>query len=142
MKIFIASDHAGFKYKEYLIHALKDLGIGEIIDLGTNNEDSVDYPEFAKTLCEKVLEESARGILVCGSGQGMAMTANKFAGIRAALCWDLPSTILSRQHNNSNVLCLGSRLIPEGLGLMITQSWLKTKFLGGRHERRTAKITC
>jgi ribose 5-phosphate isomerase B len=161
MKIYVASDHAGFKYKAYLIHALKTLNFGEIVDLGTKTEDSVDYPDFAKILSKHVLEDAASGkphsnidasgkytaklqtcgILICGSGQGMAMTANKIEGIRAALCWDLPSAILSRQHNNANVLCLGARLIPEGLGFLIAQAWLQTEFLGGRHERRTDKIT-
>ncbi len=144
MKVFVASDHAGFRYKEYLIKELKTLVPLEIVDLGTNSEASVDYPDLAKTLCHKLLQspdpESCRGILICGSGQGMAMTANKFGGIRAALCWDIPSAILSRQHNNANVLCMGARLIPEGLGLAMTVEWLKAEFQGGRHAKRVEKI--
>src|SRR4051812_32993090 len=106
-KILIASDHAGFKLKSYIISQLEILSDRfQFIDLGPSDEQSVDYPDYATKLCRALLEGKADlGILICGSGQGMAMRANRFKGIRAALCWDLPSAQLSRQHNNANVLC-------------------------------------
>lgn len=140
-KIFIASDHAGVKLKSLVAGLLSRTSDVEVIDLGPQDEKSVDYPDYAASVCKKVLDSSnALGILICGSGQGMAMSANKFKGIRAALCWDTPSAQLSRQHNNANVLCLGARLIPEGLALQIVEKWLTTSFEGGRHQNRVAKI--
>jgi ribose 5-phosphate isomerase B len=145
MQIYIASDHAGIKFKEFLVTSLSsspkfpDL---KIKDLGPFTEESVDYPDFAKALCNEIIKTpSAKGILICGSGQGMAMAANKFSEIRAALCWDGPSARLSREHNDANVLCLGARLIPEGLALEIAQVWLTTKFLEGRHQKRVEKLS-
>lgn len=138
-KILIASDHGGLELKQELIKNFsKDF---EFIDLGVKDRTSVDYPDFAKLLCEKLLSNQGEmGILVCGSGQGMAMQANRFKGIRAALCWDLPSAILSREHNNANVLCLGGRLIPFGYAVEIARTWLNTKFLGDRHTKRVEKL--
>lgn len=138
-KVFLASDHAGLHLKNYL---KSQLGIkNEIIDLGPIDDSRVDYPDFAIVLSEKVLKNSGSvGILICGSGQGMAMTANKFRGIRAALCWDEPSASLSRQHNDSNVLCIGGRLIPDGLALLISEKWLASEFEGGRHAGRVEKM--
>lgn len=138
-KIFIASDHGGFKLKSFLV---QQLGVHhELIDLGPKDDKSVDYPDYAKILSENVLKNSgSQGILLCGSGQGMAITANKFKGIRAALCWDEVSAKLSREHNNTNVLCLGGRLIPDGLALLICEKWLTTEFAGGRHQNRVSKM--
>jgi ribose 5-phosphate isomerase B len=141
-KVLIASDHAGLPLKKHLITDLGPEGV-EWIDLGAHDETSVDYPDYAKKLSEELLKHKADfGVLVCGSGQGMAMTANKFKGIRAAMAWDLPSAKLSREHNNANILCMGARLIPFGLASEITRTWLSTSFAGGRHEKRTNKIDC
>ena len=138
-KVLIASDHAGLPLKSFLVEKLKtDF---EFLDLGTHDEKSVDYPDFAAKLCEALLAKKAdTGILVCGSGQGMAMKANHYKGVRAALCWNLASAQLSRQHNDANVLCLGSRLIPFDEALEITRAWIATPFEGGRHQMRVAKI--
>ena len=144
MKILIASDHGGLSLKNYLLKEAVSLGTDvEFIDLGAHDENSVDYPDYAKKLSQELLNKKAdKGILVCGSGQGMAIQANRFKGIRAALCWDVPSAKLSREHNNSNVLCLGNRLIPHGLATEIVKVWLQTPFAGGRHEKRTEKLDC
>ena len=142
-KCLIASDHAGLSLKQYLIQNLKDSLAGEIeiIDLGPNDSASVDYPDYAQKLCKALLEKKGDfGILACGSGQGQAMTANRFKGIRAALCWDLTSTKLSREHNNANVLCMGARLIPFGLALDMARTFFATPFAGGRHEGRLQKM--
>lgn len=142
MKILIAADHGGFPLKEYLQQApqLKGHNI-EWVDLGTHETDSVDYPDFAASLCKGILVgQTEKGILVCGSGQGMAMKANRHKGIRAALCWDLTSASLSREHNNSNVLCLGSRLLPFDLAVSIVEKWITTPYAGGRHEKRVQKL--
>ena len=139
-KILIASDHAGLPLKKHLIAELSREGV-EFIDLGPEDEKSVDYPDFAKKLCEALLSKKAtRGILMCGSGQGMAITANRFKGIRAALCWDLPSSELARKHNDANVLCLGARLIPFGYAAEIAKKFLSTPFEGGRHQNRVRSI--
>ncbi len=139
-KICIASDHAGFDVKEYLKHFLIDNKIS-VIDLGPKDLVSVDYPDFAKKVANRIkLKKSDIGILVCGSGTGMAMTANKIKGIRAAVCYNMSSTRLSRLHNNANIIALGSRLTKKGLILKILKIFLKTKFEGGRHLRRVKKI--
>ncbi len=137
MKLVIASDHAGFPLKEHLINQRRDI---EWIDLGPHNTDSVDYPDYADHLAKKVIETGYKAILICGSGQGMCMRANKYSNIRAAMCWDTITTRLSREHNDANVLCLGGRLLPYGLVLDMIDVFTKTEFLGGRHEKRVQKI--
>jgi ribose 5-phosphate isomerase B len=139
-KICIASDHAGFKLKEkikdYLIK--KDV---PIIDLGPATIDAVDYPDYAKKVAKRLIsKKSDAGILVCGSGTGMAITANKFNGIRAAQCYNKKSTILSRQHNNANVICVGSRILKIDEVLCFINYFFNTKFEGGRHQKRINKI--
>lgn len=139
MKIFIASDHAGFELKEKVISHFKDRFQFE--NLGPNNTERVDYPDFAKKLSEKLLNNSTDiGVLVCGSGQGMVMTANKFPHIRAALCTSVDLSELSRAHNDANVLCLGSRTVEETLNLKIFETFVSTSFEGGRHKTRVDKI--
>ncbi len=138
MKIFLASDHAGFPLKEKIKAFLESQ---TVFDLGPSDDSRVDYPDFASKLAKKVLSEPSIGILVCGSGQGMAMRANKFKGIRAALCWNKESTELSRLHNDANILCLGSRLLDHDLALELVNTFLNTKFEGGRHKARVDKIS-
>ena len=138
-KIFIASDHAGFKLKNSII--LKFTKTKKIEDLGPKSSDSVDYPDFAKKLSRKVSSNKGRfGILVCGSGMGMAITANKIKNIRAALCYDAKSTKLSRLHNDANVITLGSRMISKNNAIKFVNIFLKTEFEGGRHKKRIRKI--
>jgi len=141
MKIPVASDHAGFEAKKSIIKILEDLG-HEPIDYGTNSNESVDYPDYAK----KVASEVDRGvhnygILVCGSGQGMCMAANKFQNVRAALAYDEKSAGLTRAHNKSNVLCLPGRELSDQALTAIIGKWLQTDFEGGRHQRRVNKIS-
>ena len=138
-KIFIASDHAGFKLKNSII--LKFTKTKKIEDLGPKSSDSVDYPDFAKKLSRKVSSNKGSfGILVCGSGMGMAITANKIKNIRAALCYSAKNTKLSRLHNNANIITLGERLINKNKAFKLIEIFLKTKFEGGRHLRRVNKI--
>ena len=139
-KVCIASDHAGFKLKESIKNFLINKNISTI-DLGPINEDSVDYPDYAKKVSNRVKsKKSDVGILVCGSGTGMAISANKSKGIRAAVCYNLKSTRLCRQHNNANVISLGSRLTKKNTALQLVSIFLGTKFEGGRHLRRVKKI--
>ena len=139
-KICIASDHAGFNLKEHIKNFLISKNVS-IIDLGPINENSVDYPDYAKKLAKRVkLRKSGVGILVCGSGTGMAISANKIRSIRAAVCYNLKSTRLSRQHNNANIIAIGSRLTKKKLSLKLVEIFLKTKFEGGRHLKRVKKI--
>ena len=139
-KICIASDHAGFKLKESIKNFLINENISTI-DLGPMNENSVDYPDFAKKVANRVKsKKSDIGILVCGSGTGMAISANKTKKIRAAVCYNLKSTRLSRQHNNANIISIGSRLTKKDTALKLVSVFLKTKFEGGRHLRRVNKI--
>ena len=139
-KICIASDHAGYELKE----KIKDYLINKnvlIIDLGPVKIDSVDYPDYAKKVAKRlVLKKSDGGILVCGSRTGMAMTANKFKGIRAAQCYSKKGTILSRRHNNANVICLGSRMNSNKENFSFVNFFFNTKFEGGRHQKRVNKI--
>ena len=139
-KICISSDHAGFEVKEFI----KDLAINSnisITDLGPFQDKSVDYPDYAKKVSRRVSNKKSQiGILVCGSGTGMAISANKTKGIRAAVGYNSKSTQLSRQHNNANVLCLGSRLTKRKDIKKIIKIFLNTKFEGGRHKRRVKKI--
>ncbi len=140
LKVVIGSDHGGFHYKEAIIDYLKARNI-EFVDMGTYTRESCDYPEIAKSVAKKVVSgEFNRGILVCGTGIGMSIAANKIKGIRAALCGDTYSARVSRAHNNANILCLGERVIGEHLALDIVDIWLKTGFEGGRHKRRVDMI--
>ena len=139
-KVVIASDHAGFGLKEtikkFLIKKRK-----KVLDLGTKNKNSVDYPDYAHLLSKKMNKtENQFGILICGSGTGMSMAANKHKKIRAALCYDIKSAKLSRQHNNANVMTIGARLIKKNIAFKCVSTFLKTDFEGGRHLRRTKKI--
>ena len=139
-KIILASDHAGFKLKneikEFLIKKRN-----KVLDLGTNNNKSVDYPDYAHRLSRKMNNNYNHfGILVCGSGIGMGITANRYKNIRAALCYNIKTAKLSRQHNNANVITIGSRLTKKNVALKCVNTFLKTKFEGGRHLRRIKKI--
>ena len=138
--IILASDHAGFKLKEEIKKFLKKRGT-KIVDLGTNNNDSVDYPDYAHRLSKKVKNGSNNlGILICGSGIGMDMAANKHKNIRAALCYNVSAAKLSRQHNNANVMTLGARLIKKKVAIKCVSKFMETDFMGGRHFRRVKKI--
>lgn len=141
MKIGIGSDHGGFKLKEKIKKYLQEENI-EFIDYGTHSEESVDYPELGRKVAEAVTnKECDRGIVCCGTGIGISISANKVKGIRCALCSDVFSAKMTRQHNDSNVLALGERVIGEGLAMEIVDAWIKTEFEGGRHQRRVEKIT-
>lgn len=136
LRIAIGSDHGGYEYKEQIVSHLKEKGY-ECVDVGTYSTDSCDYPVIARTVTTKITTgEADRGILVCGTGIGMSIVANKVKGIRAALCGDTFSARASRAHNNSNVLCLGERVIGINLAMDIVDIWLESKFEGGRHQRR------
>lgn len=141
MKIALGSDHGGFNYKEKIKNVLFSQGV-EVVDVGTNSTDSCDYPVFAKKVAGMVASgQVERGILVCGTGIGMSIVANKFSGVRAALCSDLFSAKATREHNDSNILCLGERVISEDLMLKIVGVWLNTPFSGDeRHIRRISMI--
>jgi len=139
-RIILASDHAGFKLKEvikrFLIKKRK-----KVLDLGTKNTNSVDYTDYAHLLSKKILKSNNQiGILVCGSGIGMSMAANKHKKIRAALCYDVKSTKLSRQHNDANIMTIGARLTKKSVALKSVDVFLKTNFVGGRHKKRVRKI--
>ena len=139
-KICIASDHAGYKLKESIKDHLIEKYIS-IFDMGPYENKSVDYPDYAKKLAKRVkAKKSDIGILVCGSGTGMAISANKIKGIRAAVCYNTMSTRLSRQHNNANIIALGARLTKKSLSLKLVETFLKTSFEGGRHLKRIKKI--
>jgi len=139
-RVFLASDHAGFVLKQKISKFLISKGIN-ILDLGTKNSSSVDYPDFAHLLAKKMKAENNNiGILVCGSGIGMSMAANRHKNIRAALCHNIKSAKLSRMHNNANVIAIGSRLTKKELALKCVKVFLKTPFDGGRHLRRIKKI--
>jgi ribose 5-phosphate isomerase B len=138
--ILIGSDHAGFALKTLVQQYLSDRGI-QVRDVGCENEQSCDYPVFAKDLCERILAgEAGRGILICGTGLGMSVAANRFQGIRAALCTTEFHARMSRAHNDSNVLVLGGRVTGSELALAILKEWLDTPFEGGRHNRRVNLI--
>ena len=139
-KIVVGCDHAGFELKNFIVSKLRD-GKYEIVDVGTNSSERVDYPLFGRDAAEKVAAgECDLGILFCGSGVGMSLTANKVRGIRAVVCTEPLSAKFSRMHNNSNVLCLGERLIGKDMAWEIVTTWLATGFEGGRHERRVNLI--
>ena len=141
MKITLGADHGGVDLKDAIREHLQSQG-HEVKDIGTNSHDSTDYPDYARTVSEAVVRgEFERGILVCGTGQGMAITANKVRGVRAAACGDTYSARMSREHNNANVLCLGERVVGVGLALDIVDIWLRTEFSDSpRHHRRVDKI--
>ena len=139
-KIFLSSDHAGFNLKESIKKFLIKKKI-RVIDLGPKNNKSVDYPDYAKRVARNVSSKKSNiGILVCGSGTGMAMSANKFKKIRAAVCYNKASTRLSRQHNNANIMALGARLTKKSDVMKLVNIFLNTKFEGGRHFRRVNKV--
>tara|TARA_B100000686_G_scaffold84535_1_gene91357 strand:- start:403 stop:852 length:450 start_codon:yes stop_codon:yes gene_type:complete len=139
-RVILASDHAGFILKEYIKEFLLKKR-KKVLDLGTKNSKSVDYPYYAHLLSKRIKKNKNEfGILVCGSGIGMDMTANKHKNIRAALCYDIKSTKLSRLHNNANVMAIGSRLTKKNVALKCVSIFMKTKFEGGRHRRRINKI--
>ena len=141
MRIAIGADHAGFELKEIIKHTLDELRT-PYRDFGTDSDESVDYPDFAAKVARGIASgEFDRGILICGTGIGMALAANKVAGVRAAPVMDLETARLSREHNNANVLALGARVTPPERALDIVRLFLKTEFEGGRHERRLAKIS-
>lgn len=141
-RIVVAADHAGFELKQELFTWLKKNGV-DVSDLGTNSAESADYPDFAHPLADAVEKSTYDlGILVCGSANGVAITANKHQGIRAAVCWMEEIATLSRQHNNANVLCLPARFVSEEKAKAITEAFLNAEFEGGRHQRRVSKISC
>lgn len=142
MKISIGSDHAGYEYKEKVVHHLKEKGY-EVQDLGPHSPDSVDYPDFAHPVAKQVQEgDVAQAILICGSGEGVSMTANKYSNVRAALVWNSDIAALARQHNNANIICLPARFISVHQAIQFVDIFLSTEFEGGRHERRVEKISC
>ena len=139
-KISLSSDHAGFKIKEIIKKYLIKKKI-KVVDLGPKDNKSVDYPDYAKRVARNVLSKKSNiGILVCGSGTGMAMSANKFKKVRAAVCYNKASTRLSRQHNNANIMALGARLTKKSDVIKLVNIFLNTKFEGGRHLRRVNKV--
>ena len=140
MKIALASDHAGYAEKERLKPLLQDLGL-EVDDLGTVSEDSVDYPDYARKVANEVAQGRAdQGLLLCGSGTGMAISANKVPGVRAAVAWSEETARLARQHNDANVLAIGARTTPPGKIPAIVRAWFSSDFEGGRHAERVKKI--
>lgn len=142
MKIAIASDHAGYELKVHIMEHLKGRGVADITDLGPDtNKNSVDYPDYAKKVSQAVVDdEDCLGILICGTGIGMSISANKVKGIRAAHASDPYSSKMARRHNDANVLCLGSRVVGPGLAFEIVDSWLDAEYEEGRHQKRIEKI--
>lgn len=142
MKIAIGCDHAGFVYKANIVQLLTDRGI-EVLDFGTNDTGSVDYPDFAHPVAQAVSNGEAQlGIVLCGSGNGVAMTVNKYQAIRAALCWTEELATLARQHNDANILAIPARFVSVETALAMTVQFLDTPFEGGRHGQRVEKISC
>ncbi len=140
MRIWIGGDHAGFELKER-VKTLLEQRQHQVTDMGTSSGESVDYPDYAAAVAQAVSSgEADRGVLVCGTGIGMSIAANKFANVRAALCHDVETARLSRQHNDANVLAIGSRVLDPELALAIVQEWMTTTFDGGRHSHRLRKI--
>lgn len=142
-KIYVASDHAGFKLKEDFLSKFKASDYNLVfIDCGPENDERVDYPDFADIVCTNMsADDTALGLLICGSGQGMAMRANKYPNLRAALCWNEDSAILSKEHNKAQVLCLGSRFLSYEEAESIFKAFLKAEFQEGRHTQRVKKIS-
>ena len=140
MKFYVATDHAGIDLKDFTVEILRKKG-HEVIDLGPFDKERVDYPDYAVKVCQHVLEDSAsQGILICGSGIGMSMAANRFHGIRAALCHDAYTASVARGHNDANVLCFGERIVGQGVAESILDAWIAGTFEGGRHCGRVEKI--
>lgn len=140
MKFYIATDHAGIDLKDYTVTLLKEKG-HEVVDMGPFSKERVDYPDYAHKVAEAVLAEpSAQGILICGSGIGMSMAANRHAGIRAALCHDAYTATVARGHNDANILCFGERIVGQGVAESIIDAWIAGSFEGGRHCGRVEKI--
>lgn len=140
MKIYLASDHAGLKLKEYIIPVLRENGV-TVVDLGTSNSERVNYTDFAISLCKKVNQDkTAKGVLICGTGIGMSMMANKIRGIRAAVCVNEYMAEMAVRHNNANVLCLGERIIGTELARNIVMKFLNAEFEGGRHLERIIRF--
>jgi ribose 5-phosphate isomerase B len=140
--IAIGCDHAGFPYKSAIIQTLSDAGIS-IIDKGTYSLDSVDYPDFVHPVAEALEEGHAElGVLMCGSGNGVCMTANKHQSIRAGLCWSEEIAQLARSHNDANILCIPVRFVSENIAVGLVKTFINTEFEGGRHARRVGKIAC
>jgi len=140
MKFYIATDHAGIDLKDYTVELLKAKG-HEVVDMGPFSKDRVDYPDYAHKVAEAVLAEpTAQGILICGSGIGMSMAANRHAGIRAALCHDAYTATVARGHNDANILCFGERIVGKGVAESIIDAWIAGSFDGGRHCGRVEKI--
>ena len=151
MKIYLACDHAGFELKEKIKESMTEMAWE---DLGVNSADSVDYPDLADKVCEKLcaapeldlhdmdaIQGPCMGLLICGSGQGMAIRANRYSDVRAALCWNAESAALSREHNNANILCLGARFLTLEQAQDMIRIFFQTKFAGGRHSKRVAKLS-
>jgi ribose 5-phosphate isomerase B len=140
VKIAVGSDHAAFEHKQYIIHELREEG-HEVLDFGAKSTEPYDYPDAARDVSRAVSSGVAdRGVLMCGTGLGMCMTANKVHGIRAAACHDEYTTIMSRSHNDANVLCLGGRVLDPEKAMQLVHLWLKTPFEAGRHQPRVDKI--
>ena len=139
MKIYIGSDHAGFQHKKEIINYLIKKKIN-VMDMGPKNEESVDYPEYAHKVCYKINKEKEKGILLCGSGNGISMSANKHKNIRSAICWNTEITKLARKHNDANVLSIPARFVDIKTTLKIVEIFLKQDFEGGRHKKRVNKI--
>ena len=140
MKFYIATDHAGVDLKDYTVELLKAKG-HEVVDLGPFDKERVDYPDYAVKVSQSVLADTtSQGILICGSGIGMSMAANRFHGIRAALCHDAYTAQVAREHNDANILCFGERIVGRGVAESIIDSWLHASFEGGRHCGRVEKI--
>ncbi|MEW5832700.1 MAG: ribose 5-phosphate isomerase B [Campylobacterota bacterium] len=140
MKFYVATDHAGIDLKNFTVENLRSKG-HEVIDLGPFDKERVDYPDYAVKVCESVLGDAgSQGILICGSGIGMSMAANRFHGIRAALCHDAYTATVARGHNDANILCFGERIVGQGVAESILDAWCAGKFEGGRHCGRVEKI--
>lgn len=137
--VYLASDHAGYALKEQVMAALRD-SEWKMEDMGTHSAVSCDYPDYAHAVCNKILSEGGMGILVCGTGIGMSITANRHSGIRAALCTHEFHARAAREHNDANILCLGERITAPGLAAELVKLFLETPFAGGRHARRVDKI--
>lgn len=142
IKIALGSDHAGYEYKEHIKAYLGKKGY-KVVDFGTDSPTSVDYPDFVHPVADSIVNRKCKlGIIVCGSGNGVNMTANKYAKIRSALCWTSEISKLARQHNNANVLAIPARFITKRMTTAIVKSFITTEFEGGRHARRVKKIPC
>jgi ribose 5-phosphate isomerase B len=137
--VSIGCDHAGFSHKDALIEVLRELGY-TVQDFGTHSEDSVDYPDFVHPVASQVNEGIGQGVLICGSANGVAITANKYAGVRAAICWDTELAVLARSHNDANIICVPARFVSTQKAQDMLRAFLETEFEGGRHQRRVEKI--